>query len=73
MIANLNRRLRSRDREIRQLEKDINDPEHRAEDEFCDEDGIPRPDPRRGVGPGTLTDVQDPYGYGTRTEKRPHQ
>ncbi|REE05015.1 BCCT family transporter [Citricoccus nitrophenolicus] len=73
MIINLIRRLRSRDREVRQLEKDINDPEPRAEDELCDEDGIPRPDPRRGVGPGTLTDVQDPYGYGPRTEKRPQQ
>ncbi|MFB9073675.1 BCCT family transporter [Citricoccus parietis] len=70
MVINLVRRLRSRTRETRQLEKDINDPGHRAEDELCDEDGIPRPDPRLGVGPGTLTEPQDPYGYGT-TERTP--
>ncbi|WP_313815485.1 BCCT family transporter [Citricoccus sp.] len=73
MIINLIRRLRSRDREVRQLEKDINDPGPRAEDELCDEDGIPRPDPRRGVGQGTLTDVQDPSGHGTRTQRRPQR
>ena len=71
MIINLVRRLRSRTRETRQLEKDINDPGHRAEDELCDEDGIPRPDPRLGVGPGTLTEPQDPYGYRTTTERTP--
>jgi glycine betaine transporter len=59
MIVNLIRRLRSRTAETRQLEKDINDPEHRPEDDLCDEDGIPRPDPRRGVGPGTLVPPHD--------------
>jgi choline/glycine/proline betaine transport protein len=59
MIINLIRRLRSRDKATRQLEQDINDPNHRPEDDLCDEDGIPRPDPRRGVGPGTLVPPQD--------------
>lgn len=59
MIINLIRRLRSRTAATRQLEKDINDPGHRAEDELCDEDGIPRHDPRRGVGAGTYVDPQD--------------
>ncbi|MGW9551780.1 BCCT family transporter [Citricoccus zhacaiensis] len=71
MIVNLVRRLRTRTLATRQLEKDINDPGHRAEDELCDEDGIPRPDPRRGVGAGTLTEPQDPYGYGSTTERTP--
>lgn len=62
MIINLIRRLRARDAETRQLEKDINDPEPRAEDELCDEHGIPRHDPRRGVGPGTLVPPQDLNG-----------
>ncbi|WP_218192349.1 BCCT family transporter [Brachybacterium vulturis] len=61
MIINLVRRLRSRNKSVRQLEKDINDPGHRAEDETIDSDGIPRPDPRRGVGAGTLTEPQSPY------------
>ncbi len=60
MIINLIRRLKSRDAETRQLEKDINDPDHRPEDEHCDEHGIPRADPRLGVGPGTLVPPQDP-------------
>ncbi|MCY1160048.1 MAG: family transporter [Citricoccus sp.] len=59
MIANLIRRLRARDAETRQLEQEINDPAHRPEDEHCDEHGIPRVDPRRGVGPGTLVPAQD--------------
>ncbi|MDI3329295.1 MAG: BCCT family transporter [Micrococcus sp.] len=59
MIANLIRRLRSRDAETRQLEKDVNDPNHRPEDDLCDEDGIPRADPRLGVGPGTFVPPQD--------------
>lgn len=63
MIINLIRRLRRRDREVRQTEKEINDPDHRAEDDTVDSDGIPRPDPRRGVGPGTLTAPQNPFGY----------
>jgi glycine betaine transporter len=62
MIINLIRRLRSRDRSTRQLEQDINDPNHRPEDDLCDEDGIPRPDPRRGVGSGTLVPPQDLSG-----------
>lgn len=61
MIINLVRRLRARNKTVRQLEKDINDPEHRAEDDTVDADGIPRPDPRRGVGAGTYTDPQNPY------------
>ncbi|GAA4763674.1 BCCT family transporter [Citricoccus nitrophenolicus] len=73
MIANLIRRLRARDREVRQLEKDINDPGRREEDDTVDADGIPHLDPRLGVGPGTLTDVQNPYGYHTHTERKSQQ
>lgn len=61
MIINLVRRLRARDKAVRQLEKEINDPGHRAEDDTVDADGIPRPDPRRGVGAGTFTEPQNPY------------
>lgn len=59
MIINLIRRLRSRDRQTRKLEQEVNDPNHRPEDDLCDEDGIPRPDPRLGVGPGTYVEPQD--------------
>jgi glycine betaine transporter len=41
MIANLIRRLRMRNKEVKQLEKEINDPNHRVEDDFLDEDGLP--------------------------------
>ncbi|QCU78912.1 BCCT family transporter [Citricoccus sp. SGAir0253] len=72
MIINLVRRLKARDAETRRLEKEINDPEPRPEDAFCDEHGIPQVDPRRGVGPGTLVPPQDldthPRG---RTAARP--
>jgi choline/glycine/proline betaine transport protein len=70
MIINLIRRLRSRDRETQQLERDINDPNHRPEDDLCDEDGIPLPDPKRGVGPGTLVPPQDLNGRPARKDAR---
>lgn len=41
MIANLIRRLRQRDKSVRRLEKEINDPRHRPEDDYVDEDGVP--------------------------------
>ena len=41
MIANLIRRLRIRNKEVKRLEKEINDPNHRVEDDFVDEDGLP--------------------------------
>lgn len=41
MIANLIRRLRLRNKEVKRLEKDINDPNHRLEDDFVDADGLP--------------------------------
>lgn len=41
MIANLIRRLRLRNKEVKRLEKDINDPNHRVEDDFVDADGLP--------------------------------
>ena len=56
MIANLIRRLRSRNAAVVRTEREINDPEPRPEDEFVDEDGIP--DPRRGVGEGTFVPPQ---------------
>lgn len=56
MIANLIRRLRARNSAVVRLEREINDPEPRPEDEFVDEDGIP--DPRRGVGEGTFVPPQ---------------
>ena len=56
MIANLIRRLRSRNAAVVRTEREINDPEPRPEDEFVDEDGIP--DPKRGVGEGTFVPPQ---------------
>ncbi|MEE1622269.1 BCCT family transporter [Zafaria sp. J156] len=41
MIANLIRRLRCRTKEVKQLEKDVNDPQPRDEDRFLDDDGLP--------------------------------
>nr|WP_228393424.1 BCCT family transporter [Ornithinicoccus hortensis] len=41
MIANLVRRLRARNKEIRRLEKVVNDPRHLPEDELVDADGLP--------------------------------
>lgn len=41
MIANFIRRLRARNKEIRRLEKTINDPRPLSEDEHVDADGIP--------------------------------
>lgn len=41
MIANLIRRLRKRNKMIKRLEREINDPRHRDEDDFVDEDGLP--------------------------------
>ncbi|MEV7649732.1 BCCT family transporter [Arthrobacter sp. NPDC089319] len=41
MIANLIRRLRLRNKEVKLLEKEINDPNHRVEDDFVDADGLP--------------------------------
>lgn len=43
MIINLVRRLRSRTKKTRQLEKEINDPRRRDEDDAVDEDGTPGP------------------------------
>lgn len=42
MIVNLIRRLRCRDKAVKRLEKEINDPLHRPEDDLVDEDGLPR-------------------------------
>lgn len=63
MIVNLIRRLRARDREVRQPERIINGPGPRAEDDAGDADGVPRADPRRGVGPGTQSEPQNPCGH----------
>lgn len=41
MIANLIRRLRQRNKEVKQLEKEVNDPAHREEDDFVDDEGLP--------------------------------
>lgn len=41
MIANLIRRLRQRNKEVKQLEKEVNDPVHREEDDFVDDEGLP--------------------------------
>ena len=41
MIANLIRRLRQRDKDIKRLEKDVNDPLHREEDDLVGDDGLP--------------------------------
>lgn len=40
MIANLFRRLRSRDKSVKKLEKEVNDPKPRKEDQLLDEYGI---------------------------------
>ena len=44
MIANLIRRLRQRNKDIKQLEKEVNDPLHREEDDLVDRDGLPPAD-----------------------------
>lgn len=41
MIANLIRRLRQRNKEVKQLEKEVNDPVHREEDDLVDHEGLP--------------------------------
>ncbi|GAA1634840.1 BCCT family transporter [Georgenia ruanii] len=41
MIATLVRRLRCRDKAVRQLEKEVNDPRHRPGDDLVDADGLP--------------------------------
>lgn len=41
MIANLIRRLRQRNKEVKQLEKEVNDPLHREDDDPVDNDGLP--------------------------------
>lgn len=41
MIANLIRRLIKRDKMIKRLEREINDPKHRDEDDAVDQDGVP--------------------------------
>ncbi len=41
MIANLIRRLRQRDKEVKQLEKEVNDPVHRDDDDLIGDDGLP--------------------------------
>lgn len=41
MIVNLVRRLRQRDKAVKRLEKEINDPRHRPEDDQVDDDGVP--------------------------------
>lgn len=43
MIANLVRRLRSRDRSVKALEKEVNDPHHRPEDELAAAQGLAVP------------------------------
>lgn len=40
MIANLVRRLRSRDKAVKALEKEVNDPQHRPEDELAIAEGV---------------------------------
>jgi choline/glycine/proline betaine transport protein len=65
MIANLIRRLRTRNSAIVRLEREINDPEPRPEDDFVDEDGIP--DPKRGVGEGTFV---PPQGIHRRDDRK---
>lgn len=41
MIANLIKRLVKRDKMIKRLEREINDPKHREEDDYVDKDGLP--------------------------------
>lgn len=41
MIANLIRRLRQRGKEVKQLEKEVNDPFRRADDDLIGDDGLP--------------------------------
>ncbi|WP_246021143.1 BCCT family transporter [Arthrobacter echini] len=41
MIANLIRRLRKRNKEVKRLEKEVNDPAYRPEDDQLDADGLP--------------------------------
>ncbi|WP_448071168.1 BCCT family transporter [Georgenia yuyongxinii] len=41
MIANLIRRLRNRDKVVKSLEKEVNDPYHRPEDEVTEVHGLP--------------------------------
>lgn len=59
MIANLIRRLRHRSKQVRELEKAINDPRHRPEDDHVDEDGIAAGTPYEGGGPGTYVPPQN--------------
>lgn len=41
MIANLIRRLRQRNKDVKQLEKEVNDPVHHQEDDLVGDDGLP--------------------------------
>ena len=41
MIANLFRRLKTRNKAIKKLEKEVNDPNFREEDLLLDEHGVP--------------------------------
>ena len=49
MIANLFRRLKTRNKAIKKLEKEINDPNFREEDLLLDEHGIPLAPPANTV------------------------
>ena len=53
MIANLVRRLRNRDKAVKQLEKEVNDPLHRPDDDLIGVDGQP-------VTPGTAPPMSTP-------------
>ncbi|WP_081747599.1 BCCT family transporter [Arthrobacter sp. Br18] len=41
MIANLIRRLKQRDKDVKRLEREVNDPNHRVEDDLLDGDELP--------------------------------
>lgn len=50
MIANLVRRLRKRDKMMKRFERQVNNPNHREEDDYVDEDGIPTSSPVSSKG-----------------------
>ncbi|KAE8764170.1 BCCT family transporter [Georgenia thermotolerans] len=63
MIANLVRRLRNRDKDIKRLEKEVNDPHHRPDDDLVGADGLPvapQAAPAQGSGTQPRSAVEPP-------------